>query len=148
MMQILGKEAHEIDIVAVVGDRKTVALFNTLRRLPQSSARYQARGSQARCFYASQSSQGLRLGAYVSIIAGPDDEELEDCVWEEMLHTLGPLRDANGSAFFSFDNTATLEDRAGRRANDLLLIRALYESGAGPGCDPEVVLEHLGQLLR
>ncbi|MEM1162985.1 MAG: DUF2927 domain-containing protein, partial [Pseudomonadota bacterium] len=86
-----------------------------------------------------------RQAAFVSIVPPEDDKALYACLWEELLHTLGPLRDAHQTPFFSFnDRTKTWP----QRENDILLIKALYESGAGAGGDPEVVLRHFEALLE
>ncbi len=74
---------------------------------------------------------------------------LEECLWEEILHALGPLQDAAGSPFFSFDDQADADGTQPfhvKRQNDILLIRSLYESGVAPGDSPEKVLEYLKAL--
>lgn len=145
------------DILLIVADRQTVAVLNGLWGLSPKHSRAQLQGGMARCYYSSRSRNGMRLGAYVTIFQAPDPDFIEECLWEELLHSLGPLMDAEGSEFFSFDNQL---DRQGnlpepeqnartkrKRANDLALLRALYESGAGPGGSPDRVLEYLQQII-
>lgn len=160
-----GREVHanlgegfefQTDIVVVVADRTTVGLINGLWGLSINDNRAMLEGGRSRCFYSARSSEGARLGAMVTIFPIPAFEFTEECLWEEIVHTLGPLGDAVGSRFFSFDNEAVfLSDlpegqrralNADKRANDLLLLRALYESGAGPGGSPDTVIDYLGTL--
>ncbi len=147
---------YETDIVIFVGSRRDVAMINGLWGMNPKHNRAMLEGGKARCFYAARSSQGVRYGALVSIYPDETDALLEECLWEELLHALGPLQDADGTAFFSFDDrrdgskTSLAQKRLikQRRANDLLLLRALYESGAGPGGAPDTVLHHLDTLIR
>ena len=60
------------------------------------------------------------------------------------VEALGPLKDVMGTPFFSFGS----ENAPDHRENDLLLIRALYQSQAGPGGDPETVLRLFNRLLH
>ncbi|MEM1164581.1 MAG: hypothetical protein AAGJ28_26935, partial [Pseudomonadota bacterium] len=92
------------DIVVAVGDRKTIALINTLWRADADGARYQAEGHPFGCFYSAHSRAGQRQAAFVSIVPPEDDKALYACLWEELLHTLGPLRDAHQTPFFSFND--------------------------------------------
>ncbi len=144
------------DILVVVADRPEIAMISGLWALAPLQTRSQLQGGPARCFYTSRSREGRLLGAYVSNVRPPDRGMLEECLWEELLHSLGPLTDAKGSAFFTFDDqvswtegTADQDDIAARkRANDLALIRALYESGAGPGGAPDQVFAYLDRILN
>lgn len=144
------------DILVVVADRPEIAMINGLWAMAPFRTRSQLQGGPSRCFYESRSREGRLLGAYVSIVRPADREMLEECLWEELLHSLGPLSDAQGSTFFTFDNqvswpqgTAGQDDIAARKkANDLTLIRALYESGAGPGGAPDQVIAYLDRILN
>lgn len=148
---------HQTDILIVVADRPTVAIMNGLWGLDGRNGRAQLQGGLSRCFYESSSRVGVRLAAYVSIFQPPDENLTKECLWEELLHTLGPLIDASGSSFFSFDDQAdsksilSAEEQSKvtkvKRANDLLLIRALYESGVEPGGSPDIVIDYLEKLL-
>jgi hypothetical protein len=135
------------DIVIAVGDRPTIAVLNGLwSRMPGHYTRAQMEGSKARCYYQSLTSDNnIRRSAYVSIVLPTSQDVVSECLWEEVLHTLGPLGDAVGSRFFTFDEQ--IGTTTNKRYNDILLIRALYESGAGPGGDPEIVIDYLDSLI-
>ncbi len=140
----------ETDILVVVANRRDIAMINGLWGLSARDNRAMLQGGRSRCFYNSQSRNGIRYGALVLIFPDEDRELLDQCLWEELLHTLGPLRDAKGSPFFSFDDHYDPENQQAvntKRANDILLIRALYESGAGPGGAPDIVLDYLSGLV-
>ena len=132
------------DIVVLVADRITLSLYNSLWGQTARYIRRQAAGRRYSCVYSSQSKNGVRYGAYASTLSGESEEDLRACLWEEFLHTLGPLIDADGSPFFSFNESV---DDEGLQANDILLIRALYESGAKPGDPPDKVLDYLDTLF-
>lgn len=139
-------QEYRTDIVIAVLDRQSLALMNGLwGYIPARWTRAQLKGSRASCYYSSRSLKGVRHVAYVSVLARSDQKYLADCLWEEVLHTLGPLVDAKGSAFFTFDDKPGISLL--KRANDIALIRALYESGAKPGDNPEIVIRHLKTLL-
>ncbi|MGR3490688.1 MAG: DUF2927 domain-containing protein [Shimia sp.] len=148
---------HQADIAIVVADRPSVAITNGLWGVEPSDTRAQMQGGRGRCFYSARSKNGLRYGAYITVFAPNDMRFIEECLWEELLHALGPLTDATGTPHFSFDDTAdsfgelrgsdlTARMEA-RRANDLLLLRALYESGIGPGGSPDQAVAYLARLL-
>lgn len=152
-----GDALLEAEIVVVVGDRVEVALMNGLWGLSPRSNRAMLQGGTARCFYSVRSHEGTRHGAFVSIFDAQNPAFLEECLWEEILHALGPLQDVEGTPYFSFDDQASnvpgsmpqdqRELDTTRRANDLLLIRALYESGVRPGDPPDGVIEYLDGLI-
>lgn len=129
------------DIVIVIADRSTLARLNVLWGVDAALTRKQATGKIATCFYTAKNRNGVTRGAYASIPSDLDADTLETCIWEEVLHTLGPRQDATGTPFFTFDDT--LEISASKRENDILLIRALYESGANAGDAPDQVLIYL-----
>ena len=138
-----GVDEH-YDIVVLVGDRLTMSLYNSLWGLDARASRRMAAGRQLSCHYSVISKHGVRLGAYAAVLATETDAILQACLWEEFLHTLGPLTDAKGTPYFSFNDNA---DDEGLQENDLLLIRALYESGAKPGDPPDKALDYLEQLF-
>lgn len=156
-MHLGGEAVFETDIVIIVADRPSIALMNGLWGMPPSANRSMLEGGDERCFYSAKSRHGIRFGVLVSIFPSSNLEMLEECLWEELLHALGPLQDAEGSEFFSFDNqfdmsrdlTAAERNQitARKRANDLLLIRALYESGVKPGGSPDTVIDYLENLI-
>lgn len=145
------------DIVVVVAERSTLGLMNGLWGIDVRSNRSQMHGGRSRCFYSARSRSGVFHGAYVTIFPTSDPEVTEECLWEEFLHALGALQDAEGSEYFSFDNQAqrrselSLEEQdrviRQKRLNDLALLRALYESGAGPGGSPDIVIDYLSDIL-
>lgn len=133
------------DIVVAMASRPKIALLNALWALDRKNNRAMMRAGRSNCFYSSQSKKGVRISAYVTIVRYKHlDRDIEECVWEELIHTLGPLIDAKGSSFFTFDDEAGL--LAEKQANDILLLKSLYESGARPGDPPDVVLDHLRGL--
>lgn len=148
----------QTDIVLVVADRPSVAMINGLWGMSASDNRAMLEGGISRCFYSARSRNGVRYGALISVFPKPGSVRAEECLWEEIVHALGPLRDAEGSQFFSFDDESVslmdltafeqrnLDQR--KRANDLLLLRALYESGVKPGDPPDVVLQYLENLIQ
>lgn len=150
-------ESYETDIVVVVGSRTEVALVNGLWGMPTKFNRAMLEGGRERCFYQALSKNGVRFGALVSIFPDGTPEQLDECLWEEILHALGPLQDVEGSPHFSFDDQASVylellpsqrrQLDARKRANDLLLIRSLYESGTMPGDPPDQAIEYLKRLL-
>lgn len=131
-------------IVIAIADRQSLAVLNSLWGSAEKLSRGQISGGPGGCYYSVRSNKSVRYGAYVSVLSGEDEESLEHCIWEETLHALGPLQDAKGSPFFSFDDTA--DEIADRRDNDILLIRALYESGPKPGDPPDEVIDHLAKI--
>ena len=137
-------EPIHTDIVIVIADRSTLAQLNTLWGVNSARARRQAEGDKSGCFYASWDKDGVTRGAYVSIPSDLEADKLSSCIWEEVLHTLGPRQDASETDFFSFDDT--LEVSESKKANDILLIRALYESGASAGDAPDQVLTYLDSV--
>jgi len=149
----LGDGKHTTDILIMVGNRRDVAVVNGLYGVSPQTTRPQMRGGQARCFYNTRSRKGVRVMAYVTIVPFADAAETEECYWEEILHALGPLQDAEDTPFFSFDDRGDWQldlspsEVAQRRANDMALIRALYESGVKPGDPPEVALDYFETLL-
>lgn len=139
-------QTHSVDLVIAVAPRPDIAVLNGLWGMTPNATRAQMSGGRARCFYASRSRGGVRLGAYVSIVANTGlAEDTAECLWEEILHAMGPLIDAKDTPFFTFD------DRAGsskfKRDNDVLLLRALYESGTAPGDGPEKAIARFQELL-
>ena len=148
---------HTTDILVVIADRPNLALMNGLWAMDRRNSRAQLEGGRSRCFYSTRSVNGVRAGAYVSIFSPAEEEYLNECIWEELLHTLGPLIDAKGSDFFTFDDTGNYfselpakekrEMVLRKKANDLLLIRALYESGVAPGGSPDTVITYLEDLI-
>lgn len=150
------EKEYRTDIVVVVGNRAETAIMDSLwARQSAGSRRAIVEGGKARCFYQTISRGGQRYASHVSIFPSEDrKDELRECLWEEILHTLGPLTDAQGSPFFSFDDrSASLHGIPPdvvqyKRENDLLLLRALYESGAGPGWAPDLALEYLKTLVN
>ena len=132
------------DIVLLVADRITLSLYNSLWKFPANYTRRQAAGKRHACYYHSVSRRGVRYGAYASILADYPEDDLRACLWEEFLHTLGPLIDAKDTPYFSFNDHG---DDEGLQENDILLIRALYESGARPGDPPDKVLDYLDALF-
>lgn len=139
-------KSYRTDIVIAVSNRPTIAVLNGLWGMNRSYNRSQAQGGQARCFYDSFSKDGIRLGAYVSIVLPEDQDRTRDCIREEVLHTLGPLTDAKGTRYFTFDDKIGSDDT--KRANDISLLKALYESEARPGDGPSKVIRHLKALLE
>lgn len=135
----------EAEIVIVVAGRRDVAVLNGLWGMPPQYTRSQMQGGKARCFYQARSRKGVRFGAYISVVSGPP-EDVQECLWEEVLHSLGPLVDAKGSVFFSFDDAVGMT--AEKQSNDIALIRALYESGVQPGGAPHVALAWLADQLE
>ncbi|WP_092809790.1 DUF2927 domain-containing protein [Roseivivax marinus] len=132
------------DIVVVVADRPTVAMLNGLWGVERKYTRRQMERARGGCFYEANSLNGVKFGAYIAIATPVGRDHLRLCVREEFLQVLGPLQDADGSPFFSFNNH--LEASAEQESNDIALIRALYESGAGPGGSPDVVIDYLETL--
>jgi len=134
------------DLVIAVGNRPNIAMLNGLWGMPSNFTRAQMSGGRARCFYSSRSKNGFRLGAYVSVVGhGQFSQDTAECLWEEILHAMGPLIDAKGSPFFTFDNE--IGSTALKKQNDVLLLRALYESGTVPGGGPEKTLTMFADLL-
>lgn len=133
------------DIVVAVADRPAIAVLNGLWAIDPRFTQAQMKGGRARCFYSVTSRKGLRYGAFASIVPHADPGSTADCIREELLHTLGPLTDAEGSRHFTFDNEDI--DTDAKRQNDLALIRALYESGVAPGDPPDRALDYLRGLI-
>lgn len=148
----------QTDILVVVADRPALAMINGLWGMSQTDNRFMLQGGISRCFYAVRSRDGIRYGSLVSIFPEPTFERAQECLWEEILHALGPLQDAEGTSYFSFDDQSLFliempaNDRINleryKRENDLLLLRALYESGVKPGDPPDVVLQYLENLTE
>lgn len=132
------------DIVIVIADRSTLARLNVLWGVDAALTRKQATGKTATCFYTAKNRNGVTRGAYASIPSDLDADTLDTCIWEEVLHTLGPRQDATGTPFFTFDDTFEISNN--KRENDILLIRALYESGANAGDTPDQVLTYLESI--
>lgn len=133
------------DILIAMASRPKMALLNALWGLDRKNSRAMMRAGRANCFYSSKSQKGVRISAYVTIVRYDHlDRDIEECVWEELIHTLGPLIDAQGSPYFTFDNEIGLNPD--KQANDILLLKSLYESGARPGDPPDAVLDHLRGL--
>ncbi|MEM7188043.1 MAG: hypothetical protein AAF439_00395 [Pseudomonadota bacterium] len=133
------------DIAVVIADRKTTAVINGLWGMKGWQARHQAEGDERGCFYQTIHYDQVRESAYVSVVAPEEDNELFDCLWQEMMLAFGGLKQAQLSVYFSINHGAK-NDRT--RTNDLLLMRALYESGAGPGGRAETVIEYFDKLFR
>ena len=134
-------------------------MVNGLWGMSLNDNRAMLEGGISRCFYSARSRQGIRYGALISVFPEPEFARTEECLWEEIVHALGPLRDAEGSQFFSFDNESSysvngivtpeqLDQARQKQANDLLLLRALYESGVKPGDPPDDVLRYLDNLTQ
>ena len=135
------------DIVIAMAKRPKIAIMNGLWALDRKMNRAMMRAGRSNCFYSSQSRKGVRIAAYVTIVRYAHlARDIEECVWEELLHTLGPLNDAKGSPYFTFDDQPGLEHK--KQANDILLLKSLYESGARPGDPPDAILEHLKKLMK
>ena len=134
------------DIVIASADRATIAVLNGLWGLSAANTRRQMEGGRTHCFHSVYSREGVRRGAYVSMVTPRDQREISDCLWEDLLQTLGPLETLTDTPFFSFDHKILSTEV--QRRNDLLLLRALYESDAGPGGSPSVVIRYLDKLRR
>ena len=135
------------DIVVAIAERPKIAILNAMWGIPRKTNRAMVSGGRSNCYYSSQSRKGIRLSAYIAIARYEKYKgDLEECVWEEIIHSLGPLIDAKGSPYFSFDDQVGLSPE--KRANDILLLKSLYESGARPGDPPDAVLEHLKKLMK
>ncbi len=136
----------KVDLVIAVGHRPNIAVLNGLWGMSPNHNRAQMSGGRARCFYSSRSKNGRRLGAYVSIVDHSGfAEDTAECLWEEILHAMGPLIDAKGSPFFTFDDQAGSTER--KKQNDILLLKAMYESGTEAGEGPEKTLRVFADLL-
>lgn len=137
---------EEVDLVIAVGSRSEIAVLNGLWGLPLSYQRAQMSGRTWPCFYSSRSRNGERLGGFVSIVdQGQESNDLDVCLWEEILHSMGPLIDADGSEFYSFDEMPT--QSLVKMENDILLLRSLYESGIERGDNADKAISYLRELL-
>jgi hypothetical protein len=135
------------DIVIAMASRPKIALLNALWGLERRNNRAMMRAGRANCSYHSNSRKGVRVSAYVTNVRYDHlERDIEECVLEELIHTLGPFIDAKGSSHFTFDDEVGLVPA--KQANDILLLRSVYESGARPGDPPDAVLDHLKELTK
>ena len=94
------------------------------------------------CFFSLYSRFDRLRHAFIFIDSGLSADDLHSCLYEEVMQTMGVLRDAIGSPYFTFDNTALNQ----RQENDFDLLRALYDPDIPPGAPVEAVIQAFARL--
>lgn len=75
------------------------------------------------CYFSMVGNEGRTQQARVFIGVNLTQKGQHDCIYEEVMQTMGLANDAEGTRHFTFDGLAQYVDRT----NDYLLLRALYD---------------------
>ena len=111
-------------------DADELMLMGSLTSASASYVRRVERGLDPVCWYKSHSRSDTIQIAFVYIYDSPQFRHIKECLYEELIQSLGLLNDANCSPHF------TLDDGLGgfeRRRNDLRLLDRLYDTQFPPG---------------
>ncbi len=95
------------------------------------------------CYFQLLSNADSLHVAYVFILVGEDGRSPERCLYEEVMQTMGILRDAEGSEHFSFDDRHAAKDPT----YDLALLRAIYDHAITSEDPVEGVLDRFAAEL-
>ena len=104
--------------------------FNLLSVLANGKAglpRQYAEGGH--CYFSMVGNKGRTQQARVFIGTNLTKKGQQDCIYEEVMQTMGLANDAEGSSHFTFDGQVGFRDRT----NDYLLLRALYDPSIAHG---------------
>jgi len=84
---------------------------------------------QGPCFYATASNNGGMINGMIFISPTEAADFVEDCVYEELVHAMGLVNDADNTPWFTFDNLPGHKPRD----YDERLLRALYDPRVSTG---------------
>ncbi|MFQ6552880.1 DUF2927 domain-containing protein [Aestuariibius insulae] len=95
------------------------------------------------CYFQLLSNADSLHVAYVFILVEENGRSPESCLYEEVMQTMGILRDAEGSVHFSFDDRHEAKDPT----YDLALLRAIYDPSITSEDPVEAVLDRFAAEL-
>jgi hypothetical protein len=113
-------------------------LFGALTQSTERLSRQFAEGGDMRCYFNLMSKNDELRAGFIFINNRDAKTPIADCIYEELMQTLGLLNDSQGSSVFTFDNTG---DERENKEPDFRLLQALYSENVAAGDQAEKVAE-------
>lgn len=112
--------------------------FGALTQSTKRLSRQFAEGGDMRCYFNVMSKNDELRAGFIFINMDDAQTPIAECLYEELMQTLGLLNDSQGSSVFTFDNTGIVRED---REPDFQLLRALYSESVTPGDDAKKVAD-------
>jgi len=130
----------EGDIFVFALDLPEVLYVSALTRIEGRFTQGIARRSEYSCYYNVWSRDDILRFAGVYIRSDGSENSLRDCLYEELIQSLGLLNDAEGTEVFTLNDA---REKIGKREADRTLLDALYAPSVVIGEATDSVIEYL-----